>query len=258
MPNMKLRLITTGLFALSLLISLQASAQELSGTTPMEATTCIYNEGKGPKDLHEVDTKWNKWADDNKIPAYDLWNLIPKYVEDNTYIGVVRLGGWKNGIDMGKGLDIWKIKGSEIAAEYSKVLNCYESRSVESISIRLLAMKSQPKIAVVTFSDCSLNDGISVPDGMQALQNWGKYLDSIGSKASIQALLPAYGRGDGKSDFKLFVTHPNYTSLGYDWEDYRNKHGGIKAIEIMAGSMTCDVPRVYDTTLIRHGIVVAD
>jgi len=256
---MKLRLITTGLFALSLLISLLASAQELSGTTRMEATTCIYNEGKGPKDLHEVNTKWNKWADHNKIPAYDLWNLTPRYVEDNTYIDVVRLGGWQNGIDMGKGLDIWKSKGSEIAAEYSKVLNCYENNSVESISIRSPDMTSQPKTAVVTFSNCNLNEGISVPDGILALEHWGKYLDSIGSKASIQALLPVYGRAAAEDwDFKLGVTHPNYTSLGYDWENSRNRRGGIKAIEIMAGSMTCDVPRVYDTTLIRRGIVEAD
>lgn len=241
------------LFTFLLIPTTSTLAQEPPSFTSVEGFTCSYNKGKGPKDLAKVNTKWNAWADGNNLPAYNAWNLTPNFVDSETTMDVVWIGGWQNGIDMGEGLDLWKTKGSKISAEYAKVLSCGEHSNFASYNVRLADISSPSTSGVVTFSDCSLEEGKSIEEGMAAIATWVKHLDSTGSKSGMWVFFPSFGSGDNDWDFKMVESHRNYASLGHDWENYGNKQGYAKARSVFTGVMQCGDKRVYDSEMIRNG-----
>jgi len=240
-------------FAFLLTPAGSALAQDPPSFTSVEGFTCSYNKGKGPSDLAKVNVKWNAWADGINFPAYNAWNLTPNFVDSGTTMDVVWLGAWQNGIDMGKGLDLWKTKGSKINTEYGKVVTCGEHSNFASYNIRMPDMSSPSTSGVVTFSDCSLEEGKSMADGMAAVAAWAKHLDSTGSKSGMWVFFPALGTGDTDWDFKMVESHRNYASLGHDWEDYGNKQGYAKAQAVFTGVMECGGTRVYDSEMVRNG-----
>mgnify|MGYP000465108483 CR=1 FL=1 len=241
------------LLSASFIFAANVFAQDAPRFSPVEGFTCTYNKGKGPKDMAKVNAKWNAFMDKNQSPGYNAWNLVPNFTDDLSAMDFAWLGVWQNGNDMGKALDIWNSKGSAISAEYAKVATCSNHFNMASYTVRMPDMNSSSKTGVVTFSDCSLSEGKTFPDMMAALDKWAKHLDSTGSKAGMWVFFPVYGAGDVEWTFKMVEGHSGFSSLGFDWENYGNKGGYMKAQEILNGVIECGDTRVYNSEMIRDG-----
>lgn len=214
---------------------------------------CDYNDGKGRADLDKVVAKWNKWMDDNKAEPYSAWIMTPVLTSVNMDLDLVWLGAWANGNDMGKGMQNWAMKGASLAAEYDKVIDCKEHSNAASVNIRPPGEGWPGKGGVAVFTNCTVPEGKTVQDSMAVHRAWAKHLDSTGSKAGMWAFFPAFGANNPEWDYKIVMSHPDYMSFGADWEAYTNGQGWKTAMEMGAGTVSCDSPRVYHSSTVRDG-----
>jgi len=246
--------ILIALCVLPLLWSGVSSAQdeETSNLSAIEIFMCNYNKGKGSKDLNRVVDKWNTWADKSNYVPYTAWTLTPVFSSPDYSFDIGWLGAWQNGADMGRGLQQWKDGGGEIQAEFDKVLTCVAHQGFTSANFKP-QQGDWPAEGVSVFSDCSISEGKTFEDSIEAHAGWAKHLTESGSKAGMWGFYPSMGGGDTDFDYKIVVAHPDYLSLGADNNDYTNGGGWKKAREIGQGAVSCNSPRVYNSVLRRDG-----
>ena len=218
----------------------------------IDAYLCNFNEGKKRSDLDKVVEKWNKWMDKNKGAPYNAWLMTPDMTSVNMPVDIVWLGAWANGNDMGRGMQAWADNDTGLGAEFDKVISCGEHSNAASVNIRPPNKGWPGKTGVAVFANCTVVEGKTVQDSMAAHQEWAKHLDSIGSKAGVWAFFPAFGQNNPEWDYKIVTSHPDYLSLGADWEAFTNGQGWMKAMEVAGGTVACDSPRVYHSTTIRN------
>jgi hypothetical protein len=216
----------------------------------IEAYLCNYNEGKTRADLDKVIAKWNKWMDDSKSVPYTAWVMTPVLSSVNMPIDVVWLGAWQNGNDMGKGMQAWSTN-SGLQLEFDKVISCGEHSNSASVNIRPPHQGWPGKGGVAGFANCTLAEGKTLPDSMAAHRAWATHLDATGSKAGMWAFFPGFGNNNPEWDYKVVTSYPDYLAFGADWEAYTNGQGWRKAMELTAGVVSCDSPRLYHSTTVR-------
>ena len=112
-----------------------------------------------------------------------------------------------------------------------------------------------PSSAVVSFNDCTLNEGVTPPDLMAAAAKWNAYLDQSEVTAAIAYHFPGHGNPqDMTADMKMSIWRPNLESYGSDADLYVNG-GGLQASQAIFGDvMSCDSSRMYSATLVRSGV----
>ncbi|MEH6550782.1 MAG: hypothetical protein V7744_12410 [Pseudomonadales bacterium] len=218
----------------------------------IEAHICQYNDGMGPADLAKVNKQYNTWADKNDKTSYTAWTMTPDFYSGEAR-DVVWLGAWPDGNEMGQGLQNWRDKGRSVAAEFAKVVSCKSHLSAGSVNIRAPVDTWPTPSGLAMFSDCHVVEGKTVMDSMAAHREWAKHLDATGSKAGMWAFFPGFGYTDSDTDYMIVVSHPDYISMGADWENYTNGQGWAKGMELAKGVVTCDSPRVYYSELVRNG-----
>lgn len=223
----------------------------------IEGYMCNYNDGKNRTDLDKVIAKWNKWMDSSKAAPYSAWVMTPVLSSANMSADMVWLGAWENGNDMGRGMQAWANDNGGLAAEFDKVIDCSEHSNFASVNIRPPNKNWPGKGGLAVFTNCTVAEGKTVQDSMAAHRAWAKHLDTTGSKAGMWAFFAGFGHDNPEWDYKIVASHPDYLSFGADWEAYTNGQGWQKAMEISGGIVSCDSPRVYQSTTVRNGGVAA-
>jgi hypothetical protein len=248
------------MFSLGLVPFLSGQAVAQSGEAPrlvpVEMFLCNYNKGKGPKDMQRVNDKWNEWMDEVGETGYTAWNLTPMFFGSGVDFDVAWLGAWADGKRMGESNQRWVTEGRDQQAMFDKVVSCDQHASSASMNVKLPGDDNWPgETGVVIFSNCTVAAGKTVAQALAVHDAWAEHLTATGSQAGVWIWFSGFGAGDVDYDYKIVVGHADHNSVGADWENFTNGRGWMKAVEINAGVVSCDSPRVYNSATVRNGNV---
>jgi hypothetical protein len=219
----------------------------------VEGYMCNFVDGKDRKDLDKVVKKWNQWMDDSKSSPYSAWILTPVLHSTSMPYDVVWLGVWQNGNDMGRGMQAWMTGNDGLAEEFEDVISCDEHSNAASVNIRPPGDEWPTATGVVSFSNCSVAEGKTVPEAMDAHRAWAEHLGNIGSKSGMWAFFPGDGANVGDWDYKIATSYPDFVAYGAAWEAFTNGQGWAQAQKIGAGTVSCDSARLFHSTTVRNG-----
>lgn len=249
MTNRQLRLAAA---ATAMCLSVASYAQEsdrlelVSKIVPAEIFICNYNDGQGPAELDAAVAAWNGYMDENGIDSYAAWTLTPYYFGADQDFDVIWLGAWTDGNAMGTGTDMWMSTGGKYMANFNKVVTCRSHLNSGSINYKL-PEGGTPGNAVLSFSNCTIEDGRNYAEVVQATKQWASILTGAGSQAAIYHWFPIYGGGgDDAPDFVRLTGYPNYTEWGADYERITNGELFRQMNDLFGGLVDCDVARVYN------------
>lgn len=218
---------------------------------PIDTFECKYREGKSSGEFDEFITKWNAFMDENNPHNYAAWTMTKHYANAEQDFDIVWIGVHKDAITMGEGTDKWLEIGGEIAAEFGEILECNASANYASRVYKSPPKDSKPADAVLEFSNCKLNEGVSYDEVAEATIKWAKLRGEAGSVASMYHWFPIYGNAENDINFKSLVSYPSHIEFGKDYE--RMGTGGliVKKHELLGELMRCDVSRLYNAKLRR-------
>ncbi len=223
---------------------------EMDPATPVEMYACKLNEGKTRADWDAAAAAWDEWADEQGETEYSAWTLSPFYMSPNQDFDVVWLGAASSGAAMGRAQDKWLARGSKIAEMFAATATCDTHAGFAVLQFKKPPERENPGSIAVSFSDCTMSDGVVFGDIAPAIGEWAKYREGHGSTAGIWVFFPSYGGGGEKFDFKYVTAHQNMEDMGKDFDAY-SKDGWAKAGELFEGKVSCDSGRVYLASNIR-------
>lgn len=246
--------VITLIAAASLSLSVVVQAQDTMPTLgSVEGWQCNMNDGQSMSDLMKVVDDWNEWSDDQDITAYTAWVLNPIFSANADFVGdSIWFGYAPNFTEMGKTLQTWATDGGKLNERFNDVWTCSSHSEYATLLVRPPA--EGPSSAIVSFSDCTLHDGVTIPDVMAAAAKWNAYLDQSEVNAAIAYHFPGHGNPqDMAADMKVSIWRPSLASYGRDADMYVNG-GGLQASQaIFDDVMSCDSSRMYNATLVRSG-----
>ena len=186
---------------------------------PVELYTCTYNDRKkGPGDLDRVIDKWNDWADTKGFDNYAAWTLTPYYFGPEQEFDLIWLGAGKDAIALGKAQDTYLNENDGLADDFEEVISCDAHSNYASINFKAPPEGATPANSVLTFSDCTYEEGASFSGLGAAMGEWSQYLADAGSTAGIWHWYPAYGGGGEEFDFKWLTERgPVPSTQGWAW-----------------------------------------
>jgi len=225
-----------------------------SKIVPAEIYACNYNDGQGPSDLNAAVDGWSAYMDQNNIDNYAAWTLGKYHTGPDQDFDFLWLGAWTDGNAMGAGTDMWLSSGGEHIADFARVADCFAHANSASINYKM-PEGGTPANAVLTFSNCNINDGKSYAAIGEATRAWADVLTEAGSEAAIYHWFPVYGGGGDSPDFTVLTAYPNFTELGADYERLTNGELFRKSGELFGDLEECDVARVYTATQRRAAVL---
>jgi hypothetical protein len=212
---------------------------------PVELFACTYNDGKGSKDLDKVVDKWNAWADKNGVDDYAAWTLTPYYFGPEQEFDVIWLGAAKDAIALGKIQDAYLAENAGLHDAFSEVLTCDAHANFASLNFKAAPKGATPDNSVLTFSDCTYEEGATFSALKAAMGEWSQHQNDAGSTAAIFHWYPAYGGGGEDFSFKQITAYKNLAELGADYERYGNGGGFVTRGRLMGHLVDCDSNRAY-------------
>lgn len=252
------KIVTAAMSAMIVLFAGASVAQEEEqeaaqlSFTPVEAYACDFNDGKGPADLAAVVKDWNDWMDEEGQTDYFAFTMSPTFYGERNF-DVAWFGVWPDGNAMGAGTDFWLGNGQEYAARYFDVLTCDSHTQFASVQMRQPPESDMDRgdTFVLSFSNCSMEEGKTFEDYVAAQQEWNAYAEENGITGGAWAMFPVWGENvEADYDFKAVGSAANYTQLGANWAKYAEGHYR-KSNEIFDGLLDCDSSRVYTATVVR-------
>lgn len=231
----------------------QDTEGEAPSIVPVEIYVCSYNEGKGSADLDKWSAKWNDWADSKMPEAYSAWTLTPFYYGADQDFDFLWLGVSPDAVTLGRAYDNYLSNSGDLQAQFEQMAACPAHSNYATMNIKKAPDDRYGDSFVISFSDCKIAEGKSFEDASPALQAWSEYRSGHGSEAGMWILWPAYGGGDAEFDFKFVASHPNYASLGADYDQYA-RGGYAKAEELFKDILECNESRAYNATQRRDGM----
>ena len=218
---------------------------------PAEIYTCNYLKGKDRGDLDKVVAKWNTWTDNNDPAPYTAWVMTPTFFGPEINFDLVWLGAWPTYADMGKSLQTWQDKGARMSAEFFNVFSCDQH---SSMAVMPMQAPGEPNSSsLVRFMDCTVSEGKTPEDMVNAHRKFGSYMDSKGSDTMAWMFFPGMGSGKIDYDYKMVLANDNWASLSKDGDIIANGGGWMKMGETFGGITECDSPRLYQADLVRNG-----
>ena len=231
-----------------------AMAQEMDKAptlNPLEVYTCNYLDGKDRGDLDKVIDRWNTWTDANDPAPYTAWVLTPVFFGPEITFDLVWMGAWPTNAAMGKSLQTWQDKGSKMNGEFFNVFSCDQH---SSMAVLPMQPPAEPlETALVRFMDCSVAEGKSPQEAVQAHAMFKKYMMSKGSDSGGWIFFPGMGSGKIDFDYKLVLANADYASLAKDSEIIANGGGWMEAAKTFKDVAQCDSPRLYKADMVRNG-----
>ena len=242
--------VLSAIFALAAGISAAQDNQQpveiVSKIVPAEVWTCKFNDGQGPADLDDAVDAWTEYMDDNNVDNYAAWTLTKHYYSAEQDFDFIWLGAWADGNAMGAGTDMWVTTGDEISANFFRVANCNNHINAGSIAYKLPEGDAGANSAVLTFSNCAIEDDANYAQIVDATKQWAEALTDAGSQAAIYHWFPIYGGGSPEFDFTWLSAYPNHTELGADYQRMTNGEMFRQRNALFSGLMDCDMTRVYN------------
>lgn len=212
---------------------------------PVEMFTCSYNNRQGPDDLDDVIDRWNAWADRNAIDYYAAWTLTPYYFSPEQEFDVIWLGAAKDAVALGRGQSLWLNGDHGLQDDFDEVVTCNGHFNYASINFKMPPDNVTPQNSILTFSDCTYEEGATFEALGAATTEWGQYLAEKGSTAGIWHWYPAYGGGGEEFDFKWLQAYTSLEELGADYERYGNGRGFVTRNRLLGHLVDCDSTRAY-------------
>jgi hypothetical protein len=236
------------LLSAAVLIATPAIAQQNAPPMPapvVELYGCKFNANKGMNDLHAVTTRWNTWADKNKMTDYSAFIATPFLHSADLPNDVVWLGAWPNAAAMARDAALSQTKeGREIDAAFDAVGPCASHALYAELVIR--RPKSPPPAnGVAVFRDCTVRDGRTVSEAITAMGQVAGYMTGRGSEAFNAFLFPLAGLpNNAHYTFKEVVGFGSMDAFGKDLDVYTA--GGFQRFEELLGRVIdCNSARVY-------------
>ena len=227
------------------------AAPDLPNIVPVETWTCELKDGKTFEDFQEVTADWNDWMDDREIDDYFAAIVLPNYFGEIMF-DVGWLGAWKDGNAMGSGTDMWIAENGEVGESFNELCTWESHTNFASMNIKPPPEdEDDDKSFVLTFSNCSVNDGKNFEDLMGAVNAWAAHATEHGFQHSIWMMFPVYGESNNDYNFKMLEGHDDHAALGADYELMGNGGHWVKNSEILDPVMNCDIPRLYDAMTVR-------
>jgi hypothetical protein len=223
----------------------QQPVEIVSKIVAAEVWTCSYNDGQGPEDLDAAVEAWTAWADEGDVDDYAAWTLTRHYYSAEQDFDFIWLGAWSDGNAMGRGTDMLYSTGGEILGNFFRVASCNNHINAGSIAYKL-PEGDAPDNAVLTFSNCTIEDDANYAQIVDATKAWADALKDAGSQSAIYHWFPIYGGGNADIDFVWLSAYPNHTELGADYQRMTNGEMFRQRNALFASLMDCDVTRVYN------------
>lgn len=223
----------------------QEPVEIVSKIVPAEVWTCSYNDGQGPPELDAAVDAWTAYMDANNIDDYAAWTLTRHYFSEEQDFDFIWLGAWSDGNAMGRDTDVWMTSGDDISNNFNRVANCNNHINAGSIAYKLPHGDAADS-AVLTFSNCRIEDGANYAQIVNATKAWSDALTDAGSRSAIYHWFPIYGGGNPDSDFVWLNAYPDFTQLGADYQRLTNGEMFRQRNALFDGLMDCDITRVYN------------
>lgn len=218
---------------------------------PVEIWACNFEDGKGPDDLDAVNAKWNARMDEQGVNNYFAALMYPNFHNDIGF-DVAWIGGWRDGNAMGAGIDgLWE--DDETNDEYDAVLDCPSHNLFASVEMRDPGDSGEDDGEfVLSFSDCSIEEGKTMDDVSAANEAWNAYADEHGFKGGAWIFWPVWGAPqDLDYDFKAVGSAASYKALGNNFQLMADGHWR-KSQEIWNDVLDCDSERIYTGKMVRE------
>lgn len=238
--------------ALSAAVGVSAqSEEEAAGPAirPSEIYGCTFRDGQGMAQLNEVASHWNAWMDETGQGNYWAFLLVPMYRSPELPYDVLWAGGWPDGAQMASGLSRWMTEGGPLQAEFDAVVDC---PGVTNFAVMDLQPVPSPfESGPVSFSNCTVEEGHTFPEALEAVNAWLAYESEKGIESDNFMLFPAFGESsDADYSFK-WVTTQSFEDFGESYDNYGTGGGWQKARELFDDLLDCDSSRLYFGTRVR-------
>ena len=231
-------LIFFSLIGVSQFISADGHGSKMPAPIPVEFWICEYNEGKSASDLEPVIKEWKKTM--GKGREYEAWMLTPAYSSQNLNNGVVFTGWWPNFASMGAEVEYLMEKvNPKMDPKWSEVITCDTHAEGTAIQMRD-GMDTTLESGMMTYQNCSLREGKTVAELMQANMQMNAFMDKAGvDSISAGIIFPGVGAPNG-FDFTMTFWSPGMKKLGETFSK-ASKAGFAQVSQKLFGDLTeCD------------------
>ena len=231
-------LIFFSLIGVSQLISADGHGSKMPAPIPVEFWICEYNEGKSASDLEPVIKEWKNTM--GKGREYEAWMLTPAYSSQNLNNGVVFTGWWPNFASMGAEVEYLMEKvNPKMDPKWSEVITCDTHAEGTAIQMRD-GMDTTLASGMMTYQNCSLREGKTVAELMQANMQMNAFMDKAGvDSISAGIIFPGVGAPNG-FDYTMTFWSPGMKKLGETFSK-ASKAGFAQVSQKLFGDLTeCD------------------
>jgi hypothetical protein len=230
-----------------------AAGQQAEPAQPgiLEAYGCTFRGANDLDDFLDVAGRWNDWADDRNVTDYTALVLTPYFYSADLPYEVIWLGVWPNGAAMGEGVAQWFAEGQRLNAQFQEVTDCSMHQLAAALPIRT-PEGGPPDGGLISFSDCSLEEGRTVLEALGALREGAEYLEGKGNDLAHGVLFPLAGEvPDASYDFKAVTGFSSPQAHGQFLDTILTPEAIQMGESLMDGLLSCDSSRIYAMNLIR-------
>ncbi len=219
--NRNLMRFVTGIAAAVLCATAGLAQPNAPMPTPiLEIFACNLNDGSDMADLDAVTARFNSWADRNNVTNYTAFLARPWIYSADLPYDVLWIGTWQNGTAMAQGETLYMAQGGEIAAAFESVIDCPAHSLYATVGVRE-PQGPPPESPVAVFRDCTVRDGRTVPEALDALGQWSEHLATLGATPLSAALFALGGLTDEEDyTFKAVEGFDSMEALGKSLDVY--------------------------------------
>ena len=224
-------------------LSLAQDGTDVPDLRPIEIQLCSYHDRKDSDDYDDAMAKMREWMDDNDAQPYAAWRLYPLFAGRQDF-DFVYIGAWSDGASMGKDIAQYRATAGDAIEAADDVVDCNDSSMFTSLNIKALEGDGTGDF-ILTVTDCTIADGRSAGDVIDALVEYGEYRNASGSPGGTWIWFPSYSAGDEDFSFKLANSFAGLEAFGNHFKWNRDNQAYLKRRDLFSGLMSCNTARAY-------------
>jgi len=212
---------------------------------------CEFSRGKDVTDLEDPIADWNEFEDESGNDSYSAWVLTPIFHSNVDFNGetAIWMGAWNSWSDMGSELNNYFANGTSAAEGFNKVWNC-ANHSLTALSVVRSNPNSNTDGGVLSFQSCTVNDGKSLADLVEADAKWNNFADSAGMSGGTYRMFPTAGimEEDDDVDFWQMNAVSSLEAWGANAQKYVDNSGGLVQASIYGDIVSCEDQEIYQAS----------